>query len=341
MRVPAVVLVLLLAACAQPRGGSAASEPALTVPEGLTAEPVVDGLAGPTQMVFGPDGRLWVAQLNGGENERRGQVVAVDLPSGEREVVIDGLDKPTGIAWLDGDLWIATRDALLRAAGGSEATEPVLDGLPNNGRSNGTLTPTPGGTLLYETSGRERRGGSVEGSGTLWELDPGQPDGFRPVATGLKNAYAHVYDTDGALWTTEIAEPIGGSAAPDELNRIERGADYGWPACVGDRRPVAAFGGDLERCRGTVAPVAEFGPGATATSIVVNPFAVGELVVALWNAGEVVAVAADGSGRPRPMIGGLTRPQHLLVDDGALFASDHERGTIYRVTTANERKATP
>lgn len=203
MRLVLLAVVLLAGCASDPAGvaGPGAAPTGITVTGGLRADPLVRGLDGPTQMVFGPDGRLWVAQLNGGENEQRGQVVAVDPGSGAREVVVDGLDKPTGIAWLDGDLWIATRTALLRAAGdppGRPAT--VLADLPSNGRSQGTLTVTPDGTLLYETSGREQRGGGVvDGSGVLWELDPGAPDDARPVATGLKNAYAHVFDGDGAL----------------------------------------------------------------------------------------------------------------------------------------------
>jgi glucose/arabinose dehydrogenase len=152
------------------------------------------------------------------------------------------------------------------------------------------------------------------------------------VATGLKNAYAHVFDSDGALWTTEIAESIGDREAPDELNRVERGADYGWPACVGDRQPVASFGGDGERCQGTVRPVAEFGPSATATSIVVNPFADGELIVTLWVTGQVVSVEADGSSTPELFIEGLPRPQSLLVDGDTLLVADHQQGAIYRVS---------
>jgi glucose/arabinose dehydrogenase len=331
-----LVVVALAAACApQPSETRQTEAPAPEAVSGLRVERVVTDLAGPTQMTFGPDGRLWVAQLSDGENERRGQVLAIDLDSGDREVVISGLDKPTGIAWLGGDLWIATRDALLRARGpGSRVAEPdaVLSDLPNNGRSNGTLTPTPDGLLLYETSGREREGGFVEGSGTLWELDPAQPDDPQPVATGLKNAYAHVFDRDGVLWSTEIAEPIGGSAAPDELNRIERGADYGWPACVGDRQPVAAFGGDRERCQDTVRPVTQFGPGTTATAVVMNPFAAGELIVTLWVAGQVVSVDADGAREPRPFLEGLPHPQSLLVDGDTLLVSDHEQGAIYRVS---------
>jgi glucose/arabinose dehydrogenase len=345
-----LVLAVLVAvtACARAtpdeRRARTVTEPAVMAAGDLRAERVVADLAGPTQMVFGPDGRVWVAQLNGGEDDGRGQVLAVDLDGGERELLLDGLDKPTGIAWLDGSLWIATRDAVLRARGDPPGEpEVVVAGLPSNGRSNGTLTPTPDGRLLYETSGRLRRnGGVVERSGTLWELDPADPDDPTVVATGFKNAYAHVFDGSGALWSTEIAEPIGGAEPPDELNRIERGADYGWPACVGDRRPVESVGvaaedqpdvgGDPQRCEDTVAPVAEFGPGATATSVVVSPFDDDAFIVALWMAGEVVSVAADGSGEPTALVEGLARPQHLLTDGHTLLVSDHARGTIHRIT---------
>ena len=143
-----------------------------------------------------------------------------------------------------------------------------------------------------------------------------------------------MFDRDGALWSTEIAEPTGGTAAPDELNRIERGADYGWPACVGDRQAVASFGGDREHCRDTVRPVAQFEPGATATSVAVNPFAAGELIVTLWVTGSVVSVRADGSGEPRPFLEGLPHPQSLLVDGGTLLVADHAQGAIYRVADA-------
>lgn len=64
----------------------------------------------------------------------------------------------------------------------------------------------------------------------------------------LKSAHAHYFTDGGQLWTTEVAEAIGGSSAPDETNRVLAGADYGWPACVGDRDPVAA-GGTIWRVR--------------------------------------------------------------------------------------------
>jgi glucose/arabinose dehydrogenase len=326
--------LLLAAACTTgAAGGSPPSAGPSVSADGLRVERAATGLVGPTQMIAGPDGRLWVAQLAGGENAGRGQVVAVDLSSGGQEVLLDGLDKPTGLAWLDRALWIATPTQVLRAAGVPPAQpRVVLDELPNNGRSNGTLTVTPQGQLLFETSGRERDGGAVKGSGALWTVDPDRPRGPpHMLASGLKNAYAHVYDSDERLWTTEVAEPIGGVAAPDEINRVTPGEDYGWPACVGDREPVANFGGDPGRCDRTVRPHATFAPtGATPTSVVLSPFDDGELLVALWNAGRIVAVPLEG-GAPTDVLAGLDQPQHLLTDGDTLLLSEHGTGTIWRV----------
>lgn len=343
-----VVVVGLLAACSATVGADApsaadgaaagSSQPvAPRVGDGLDATLVTDGLDGPTQMTRGPDGRLWVAQLAGGENAGRGQVVAVD-DDGDVEVMLTDLDKPTGLAWLDGAWWIQTPEALLRADGERPAPpEAVVDGLPNNGRSNGTLTPTADGTLLFETSGRERDGGAVDGSGILWELDPDRPDAPRPLATGLKNAYAHVRVGE-TLWSTEVAESIGGVAAPDELVRIDESADHGWPACVGDRVPVERFGGDATRCRDTRRPDVTFPVGATPTSIVADPFGDG-LLVALWTTGTVVAVAPGDDGSApievtddAAVITGLPTPQHLLVDGDALLVSDHRTGQVWRIS---------
>lgn len=337
-----LALSSLLAACAVIAGrGSAdpgdqssgdASEVVAAVDDRLSVERHVTGLVGPTQMIAGPDGRLWVAQLGGPENAGDGQVVAVDPPSGDVAVLLEGLEKPTGIAWLDGSLWIATPTRLLRADGQPPGPPVVvLDGLPNNGRSQGTLTVTPDGLLLYETSGRERDGGPVDGSGSLWLLDPQQPDRPTRLASGLKNAYAQVHDADGRLWATEVAEPIGGVAAPDEVNRIDAGGDYGWPACVGDRMAVNSFGGDPERCGRTARPHATFEPGATPTSIVVSPFDEERLVVALWTTDRVVTVPLEDGGPSEPLLTGFGHPQHLLVDGDALLVSDHATGTIWRV----------
>ena len=310
----------------------------LNLPDGYSAAIVTEDLRGPTQMIIGPDDRLWLAQLAGGENSGTGQVTALSMEIGEREVLLDNLSKPTGIAVLDGYLWIAAERDLLRAPLTETEVgvpETVLSDLPFNGRSNGTLTVTPDGQLLYETSGRRAGNAAREGSGTLWRLDPDDPTNSVAVATGLKGAYAHTFNGEGQLFSTEIGDDlVNGQAPPDELNLIVEGGDYGWPQCYGNQEAARNYGGTAQQCAETRAPLALFAPNSTPTSVVVSPFEDDTLLVALWGPVEagVVKVSLD-DGTVQPFIPGLRTPQHLLVEQGgSLLVSDFSRGTLYRIT---------
>lgn len=312
------------------------------LPDDYQAETVVTGLNRPTQMIHGPDGRLWVAQLNGGESEGVGQIIAIDLNTGEREIILDGLLKPTGIAVINGYLWVALENSLGRAplddlfhAG---ELEIILDNMPYNGRSNGTLTGSPDNTLIYETSGRRRGNRPAEGSGTLWELDPATLES-RPLASGLKGAYAHTFDASGRLWTTEIGDgTFNDGPPPGELNLVVEAADFGWPQCIGFQEPALNFEGTAEICAATRPPVALFPEHSTPTSIIPSPFKTDTFLVALWVTGEVwqvpvIFTADNAQGSPEPFITNLGNPQHLLAtDDGTFLLSEYSSGTIYRIS---------
>lgn len=320
----------------------------LTLPPGYGAKVLVKSLTGPTQMIWGADGTLWVAQLAGGENEGQGQVVSISLDSGESRLLLDGLDKPTGIAVLDDALWIAAGRTLLRAPITPDTPleigppEIILEGLPTNGRSNGTLTVTSEGELLYETSGARRGNRAAPNSATLWVLNPDTLES-RPLAVGLKNAYAHTYDSAGRLWITDVADdPVNGGAAPDELNLVVEGADFGWPQCFGNREAATNYEGTATICAETRPPVALFPPHATPVSVVPSPWDPNVMLVANWAGPNpaVLAVTYEMAGDNAiattitPFITGIARPQSLLLDsDGSLLVSDFESGTIYRVTT--------
>ena len=318
----------------------------LILPVGFTATPLVTDLSRPTQFIAGPDGRLWIAQLFAGESDEQGQVIAVDLNSGEKSILLSDLNKPTGIAVLDNALWIAEESQLLRAELDDDllpqAPDIVLTEMPNNGRSNGTLTVTPDGLLIYETSGRRLGNRASEGSGILWALDPAQPDNPMVLATGLKNAYAHVFDENGRLWTTEIGDGSVTGAdfqgqPPEELNLVAAGADFGWPVCFGNQEPALNREGTAAQCSQTRAPVALFPPQSTPTSVVVSPWDEDVLLVALWLSGEVTAVTItpqgdNATGTVETLISGFDNPQHMLVlDDDVLLVSDYRSGVIYRV----------
>lgn len=310
---------------------SALAQP-LDLKDGYRAEPVVKGLRGPTQMTFGPDGRLWVAQLAGGENAGTGQVVAAELATGEQEILLRDLFKPTGLAITETDVWIMAGNRLLRApltGGGVGKPEVVLRDLPNNGRSLGTLTLTPDGALLYETSGALTPNGPQPGSGMLWRLEPGSAP--EPLATGLKGAYAHTFGADGALYTTEIGDDwVDGGPPPDELNIVSAGADYGWPRCYARQRPAKNNGGTAQECAKTETPLALFARNASPTSVAVSPFSEDKLLVALWAASQVAEVDTE-TGDVTPFLT-LTLPQHLLKGGDALLVSSFADGTVYRIT---------
>lgn len=305
------MLVAALSAC----GGSGDGGPRV----------VVDGLDGPTQFVDGPDGVLVVAQLAGDENAAAGEVISIDLDSGERTVLLGDLDKPTGVAWSDGTLWVMVRRGLLRAdwTGGEVGpVEVVLDDLPYNGRSEGTLTVLSDGDLVYETSGSIADGAVVEGSGALWRLDV-DSGASSLLATGVKNGYGHALAPDGALVFGDVGDNIADPPV-DELNVLDVDAapvEFGWPDCPGDRV-----------CGGVTGPLALFDVAATPTGVAV---ADGEVLVSLFVTGQVVSVpladwtVGDPPRVPKVVASGLAGPHSVVVrPDGALWVSEHGAGRI-------------
>ena len=319
-----IFITLLLLGCSRAVETATPTPPPFDLADGFTAVSLSYQFRGPTQFFIDHD-TLWVAHLNGGEGAVEGQVLQIDLASGEETVVLEKLDKPTGITLLDEAIWVATRDELLRAPlDNLKAVEAVLTGLPNNGRSNGTLTVTPNGTLLYEVSGRR----SNPESGRLYEYDPATGQS-RIVATGLKNAYAHTFDENGRLWITEIADgTLNDVTYPGEINLVVEGADFGWPTCYG--RGLA--GSD---CDGTRPAVKVLPENSTPTGIAVSPFSVDTLFVALWLTGEVIEVPLsfvgdNVRGGERPFIQNMQNPQHLFTHpDGSLWVSDFATGKIW------------
>lgn len=348
-------LIIVLVACtapeeAAPATGAPTPAPPVVVGQGdVRVEVAAQGLEGPTQVLTGPDGRLWVGQLAGEEGGGTGQVVTIDPDTGEvADVLVEGLDGPTGIAIAGDALWIAETRAIARApldGDGVGAVEQVLTDLPYNGRSLGTLTTTAQDTVLFDTSGRLTDGEVQPDSGVLWELDPADPTAPRRIAEGFKHAYAHVVDDDGTLWSTEMHDGrADGEVPPDAVERVADdagdgvpdGGDHGWPDCVGDRMPVAERGADEDTCVDTVRPAGLLPPGATPTGLATSPWAAGELLVAEWTRGQVVtlapAAADDPPAEAEPAITGLDQPQHLLRDGDDLYVSDHGTGTVWRVS---------
>jgi glucose/arabinose dehydrogenase len=330
---------VLLVACADDGSDGPPADPSvtgITVPDGFTVHEVVTGLVGPTQLAVAGDGTFVVGQLDGGEGAGTGQVLRIDpRHPDDRTVLLDDLLTPTGVAVVGDELWVMERRRLTRGSLDGGARTTVADDLAFNGRSEGSLTATSDGAVLYDTSGALDDGVAAAGSATLWSVTAGgEPVA---VATGFKHAYARTFAPDGTLWQTEVADgSYDGAPAPDELVAVTAGDDFGWPQCVGDRTPVVQFGGTAERCASTPPSHALFDAGATPTSVAVAPWDDATLLVALWNAGEVVAVPVAGM-EPVPaevFLGGLEHPQHLVADVDRLLVVDFTGGRILEIRRA-------
>ena len=314
--------------------------PGVTVADGLELTVFAEGFDRPTQLTRTPDGDLLVTELAGGENDATGRLLLVDGDDLDDRIVLQtGLDKPTGVAVAADLVWIMERERLAATTLAPGAPlDTVAGDLPNNGRSQGTLTISPDGHLLFDTSGRKRGAERTPGSGVLWSIDPADGARAEPIqiAEGFKHAYAHTFTADGQLWSVEMTDGnFDGERAADELLAIRPGDDAGWPFCVDDNRPVLEFGGTPERCESVPRSHALFGPGATPTDVVVAPWDPGTLLVALWIPGTVVSVPADPAGAPyagEVIIDGIESPQALLVDGDRVLVVDHETGTVFALS---------
>ena len=334
-----VIALVAVAALALGACGDAAPElpPGITVADGLSITVYAEGFDRPTQLTRTADGDLLVAELAGGENDASGRLLLVDGDDlDQRTVLQTDLDKPTGIAVTGDQVWIMERERLaVTTIEPGAPVETIAGDLPNNGRSQGTLTVSPDGQLLFNTSGRKRGAERTAGSGILWSVDPTSPTAAPPteIAQGFKHAYAHTFTADGQLWSIEMTDGnFDGERAGDELLAIQPGDDAGWPFCVDDNRPVVEFGGTPERCEAVPRSHALFGPGATPTDIVVAPWDPGTFLVALWIPGTVVSVPVEPSGAPyagEVVIDGIESPQALLVDGDQVLVVDHETGAVF------------
>jgi glucose/arabinose dehydrogenase len=196
------------------------------IPSELTAELTGQGVLGPS-----PNNIVLLRQTGGGI---------------DRHVLLDGQRQPFGMAFLDGYLYVANTDALLRfpyrvGQLRIEHEPEVLAKIPSGeqpGRWNNHWTRN----LIVDVA-RDKLFLSV-GSATdidadghahpdraaIWELNA-DGSGKRVYATGLRNPVGMDIEPDtGALWTTvNERDGLGEETPPDYLTRVVDGAFYGWP----------------------------------------------------------------------------------------------------------------
>ncbi len=328
---------LILAVCgitqvSQPVRAAQSTPSPITLPAGYAAEVVDRGLNLPTHLAYGPDGALYVTQLNGGENDGSGQVVRIAKPGDTPQVVLDHLLKPTGLAWVGNDLYIVARNTILLSHdqdGTFSTPQPLFKDLPFNGRSNGQIFVGPDGMLYFQSTGTEV---APHDSGFIYTAKPGD-NTLSVYARGFKNAYAMTWDNSThTMYATEIGDGAipGGGQPPEKLVVVKQGADYGWPTCYAIRQPNPDWGGTTDLCAKVEAPLAMFAPEATPTGLAVFD---GQLIVALWNGNPARLVSINpATGTVTDWASGFKDPIALLTDqNGSLLVVDFLDNSISRI----------
>ena len=213
-----------------------------TIASGLTAPWGLDFLPDGTAIVTERDTRRVLAIRDG--NVRQIGTIEAAAPQGEAGLlgvaVSPDFDRDRTLFF-----YVSTPDdnriVKARYADGDLApATPILTGIPNGFiHDGGRLEFGPDG-YLYASTGetgtpemaqdRDALGGKILRITADGDPAPGNPDPDSPVwSWGHRNVQGLAFDDTGQLWASEF-----GQNTFDELNRITRNANYGWPMFEGD-----------------------------------------------------------------------------------------------------------
>ncbi|WP_312975859.1 PQQ-dependent sugar dehydrogenase [Stutzerimonas nitrititolerans] len=368
-----------------------------TVPPAFTVTAIATDLKIPRQTLVLPNGDILVAEGRGGNAAKlkpkdviAGKIKAqgnTSVESGNRltllrdadgdgtyelqTVFAEDLNAPYGLAFHDGNLYVANQDALVRfdyQEGQTEASSPptkVTD-LPSaiNHHWTKALTISPDGRFLYvgigSNSNITERGMEAEVDRALvWQIDA-ETGAYKPYATGLRNPTAlAIQPGSGQLWAVvNERDELGEDLVPDYLTSVREGGFYGWPYSywgqnVDDRvRPQ-----DPEKVASAIMPDYALGSHVAALGLDFSmPVMGGEFAEGVfigehgsWNRRNPVGYKvifvpfSNGapSGPPVDFVSGFRtdegktrgRPVGVTVDPrGALIVADDLANTVWRVT---------
>ena len=286
-----------------------------------------------------------------------------------REVFLEGLNQPFGMALLGDTFYVGNTDGVVAfpyTAGATRITAPgrKLTEFKPGGHWTRSLLPSPDGQKLFVGVGSLSNIGdsgmdAEEGRAAIYELDLASGRS-RIFASGLRNPVGLAWEPQtGALWTVvNERDGLGDETPPDYLTSVRDGGFYGWPYCywgqtVDDRVPqnpaaVAkamtpdyALGGHTASLGLCWLPAGTF-PGFPAG------MAIGQH--GSWNrstlSGYKVVFVPFANGRPagppRDILTGFLAPDErvsygrpvgvAIGPDGSLLVADDVGDVIWRVT---------
>ena len=240
-----------------------------TVPQGYRITAIATDLKIPRQTLVLPNGDILVAEGTGGgapalrpKDIIAGFIKAQGTSSVEggdrltllrdadgdgtyetRTVFAENLNAPYGLALVDGALYVANQDALVRfdyRDGQTQASGPpmTVTDLPSaiNHHWTKALAASADGRFLYvgigSNSNITERGMEAEvDRAMVWQIDA-ETGAHRPYATGPAQPHRARRSSPGTgqLWAVvNERDEIGPNLVPDYLTSVREGGFYGWP----------------------------------------------------------------------------------------------------------------
>ncbi len=261
----------------RPRVISRPRDAKITLPPGFLIEEYTRGVPGARYMTLGPGDEVWVSDMAGGSVH-----VVVDQ---KPRTIISGLDRPYGLAFWKGWLYVAEATSVKRyhyednshKVRGQKVTGPTVTGkgqevIPLHRFAAGHVTRTllfdDKAAKLYLAIGSESNVGLGEDPmrAAISRFDP---DGgaHEIVASGLRNPVGmRWHPATAKLWATSVErDGLGDDLPPDFLTEVEAGGFYGWPyAYIGPHEDPRHKGRAPEMVKKTRYPSVLLGPHVAA-----------------------------------------------------------------------------
>jgi len=361
------VLATVTVACA---ASGAAPPPVerLTLPPGFKVGVFAYPVPGARSLTLGSRGTVFVGTRD------EGVVYAIrdEDHNGHAESIrtfASGLDRPNGVAFRDGALYVAEVSRILRFDAaesrlvGRGDARVVIDSLPRDRHHSWKFIAFGPDGRLYVPVGAPcnvcRREDERYASISSVDADGSK---LAIVAHGVRNTVGFDWHPESReLWFTDNGrDMMGDDAPPDELNRASRsGLHFGYPFCHSGV-PDPEFGAGRS-CREFVPPVQALGPHVAALGM---RFYTGAMFPAEYR--NQIFIAEHGSWNRTRKIGyrlslvrldgeraisyegfakgwlegeqAWGRPVDVLVlPDGSLLVSDDEAGAVYRISHEGTR----
>lgn len=329
------------------------------LPPGFVIEEYAD-VPNARSLAMGDKGTLFVS------TRRAREVYAViENDDGTTRTIelLDRMSTPNGIAFHDGDLYVAEIDRVYRYRDIEDNLESPPEGelldidLPDKKHHGWRYIGFGPDGKLYISIGAPCNICDEFGFAEIIRVNT-DGTGRETYASGIRNSVGFTWhpDTEELWFTDNGRDMLGDDIPPCELNRAARqGLHFGYPYCHGGDLPDPQYGEGRD-CANYTPPVQNLGPHVAPlglkfyTGDMFPPEYQGQLFIAehgSWNRSKkigyrVTLVKLDGNEAVsyEPFAWGWLeneqvsgRPVDLLVkDDGSLLVSDDLSGKIYRIT---------